>query len=471
MQRFADFSLDRELGRGGSAAVYLARRDGSSEPICLKLFHPRVFQDEQTRKRIFREFRVLASLVHPNIVAVREILTETEPPALVMDYVDGVDLEKFQTRLPYILPEVSVLIVIEILKAIEYAHARDIVHRDLKPENILIRKDGHVFVTDFGLAKVQSASTIITRPHHIVGTADYMAPEQIGGDSVSPATDVFALGSILYFLVTGTRPFARHSPIETLSAIKNDPHEPPQARNPKVSTELSRILQKALAKNREDRYQGAGEFRGALTGYLAGVGLAGDFSLTEWASDPTSGTMDALRRASEALVVRADEAMKRKDRGAVLELIAHLSLKSPTSPSVSRLVKAMSHERRRVRNRRLAICSAGTLLIALLIFGFTRRPAATPPSMVAALQPVPQQAPAPTPAPVVKAAPAPRGEVRFNLGEGIRVLWDGKQIDPNFPLTNQTVGRHELTLIRAGFDPIRRRVDVRPGKPVVINAR
>ena len=132
MQSFLTYTLERELGRGASACVYLAREQGKGE-VCLKLFHPRLFQDSEFSRRVRREMRLMSDLSHPNIVRVLQVHEDSDPPALVLDYVDGENLETFQARLPYVLPEIAVLIVIEVLKALEYSHERGIVHRDLKP--------------------------------------------------------------------------------------------------------------------------------------------------------------------------------------------------------------------------------------------------------------------------------------------------------------------------------------------------
>jgi tRNA A-37 threonylcarbamoyl transferase component Bud32 len=460
---FNGYELKRELGRGASATIYLAVDPVTLETLSLKIFHPYIFQNAHLAQRIKREFKVLASLSHPNIVAIRKIIDDTDPPALAMDFIDGENLERFQSRLPYVLPEISVLIVIEILRALEYSHAQGIVHRDLKPENILISKEGRVYVTDFGLAKIDNASTIITQPNHIVGSADYMSPEQASGESVTAISDLFSVAAILYFLTTGTRPFSRSTSLGTLSAIRTEEPEAPERCNPKLSPELSRIIQKGLTKEAGDRFANAKEFRESLEAYLAGLGLGPEaFDIPTWIVDPTALTAEATRTAVDELSRRAEAAYKVQAWGTVLELIAHLNIKAPGSPVAVRIMERMKGTQQ-VRWARYAI-------VILLLLGsagvgtyFYLRAEARrviPPAIVESA------------APVNAGVALPKTvEVRFNVADDTQVLWDGKKVDPKVPLAETRLGKHDLTLIRKGFRPIKTKIMVTGDEPVVVNAR
>ena len=458
MQRIGEFEIEKELGRGASATIYLAHHTESREKLSLKVFHSYLAEDSHFAQRIRREFRVLASLHHENIVAVRSMLPTTGHPAFTMDFIDGENLERFQSRLPYTLPEVSVLIVIEILKALEYAHSHDVIHRDLKPENVLIRKDGRVFVTDFGLAKLQDASTIITQPNHIMGSAEYMSPEQTIGDVLTPLSDLFAVAVILYFLTTGTRPFSRSTSVSTLNAIREEAAEAPEKRNPKLSGELSRIIQKGLAKDPQLRFQSAAEFAKALSDYLSNIGLSAEaFSLPLWIRDPVSATMDSLRMTVEKLTRSADAASKTQQWNLCLEYLAHLSLKAPESPAISRLTELMKDSRK----HRAAWYWGFGLGIAALLGGallWLQRTSPTPPSPEASRS---------------ETIPSKNrlGEVRFNVGPGVDVVWDGKSINPSAPLKDIVFGKHELLLKQKGSPPIRTQIWIKNAEPVVINAR
>lgn len=484
MQRFENYELERELGRGATAKIYLARDEKTNDLVSLKIFHPKIFSDPAFSQRIQREIKVSAGLKHKNIVPVLQVLNQTDPPALVMSYVDGDNLEKFQNRLPYVLPEVSALIVIEILKALEYAHGQGLIHRDLKPENVLIRKDGEVFVTDFGLAKVQDTTTMITQTNAIVGSLDYMAPEQARGDVMTSSSDLFSVATILYFLTTGTRPFSRASTVATLQAIKDETPESPQKRNPKLSVPFSQIIQKGLEKDPADRFASATEFREALEGYLKSLGLTETtFSLSQWVEDPTGVTVETLRLSVETLNTNCEQALKDRKGDRFLELLAHLSLKAPQSPTLARLTERY----KRLKQGRWKIYAAASVILLLFVglgamFFWKRIPQTAPMtnstgSVVAAqVEPV-QAAPIlPPPAPVVterpaRPAPAPTGMVRFNVSDDIRVIWDGKEIDASKPLLRQRLGEHRLTLTREGHRPIHTKVQVTADEPVVVNVK
>jgi len=473
MQRLGEYELQKELGRGATAKIYLARHQDNPAPVSLKVFHPRWFQDPQFSRRIRREIEVTSGLHHENIVRVREVLNSVDPPALVMDYIDGENLEKFQSRLPYILPEVSALIVIEILKGLEYAHAQGLIHRDLKPENVLISKDGRVLVTDFGLAKIQD-TTMITQGNVILGSLDYMSPEQAKGDSVQATSDIFSTSVILYFLTTGTRPFSRSSTFGTLAAIREEAPEAAQKRNPKLSTEFCRLMQKGMEKKPEDRYQSAAEFRQALESYLDGIGLpASQFSLGQWIHDPSSVVLDALRTSVDRLILNCEKSLRAEEWDPFLEGLGHLSLKAPQSPAIARLTENYRRIKGKGRKAGLAFAAGVLICVSVPLLYFTRfAPTPVTTAAVVAPAPAPVTASAPVPArPVVEHPPVPTGMVRFNVGRGIRVYWDGREVNPKSILREQALGEHQITLVRPGFDPIRSTVRVKPDEPVVVNVR
>lgn len=462
MSQFGSYDLEGELGRGATAKIYLARHRETRERVSLKIFHPRLMQDGQFSRRIEQEMRVSTHLTHDHIVKVREVLTDTDPPALVMDYVEGENLEVFQGQLPYVLPEISALIAIDILKALEYAHAKGLIHRDLKPENVLVRRDGRVLVTDFGLAKVADAS-LATHSNVLLGSIEYMSPEQARGDILTSQSDLFSAAAILYYLVTGTRPFSRGTPLATLAAIKEEEPEPPQQRNPKLSAELARVILRGLDKDVRQRYASAGEFRMALEQCLEQCGLEAErgFSLSRWMPSPSEATMEGLRSASESLSERAGEALEKGQFDVFLACVAHLSLKAPQSASLARLTREYEASRSRLlRTKGAWVATAAVALsLPLAIFFWRKEAPMTPPEIP------------PVSGRVVERAPAVMGSVRFEVSSGTQIVWDGLVVPANETLENQSIGEHELELRRKGFAPIRTRVRVKRGEPTVIRAR
>lgn len=482
MKELGPYRLEEKLGRGATAQVFRATRPGASDSIALKVFHPGFDRDGEAGRRALAEIRASHRLKHPNILPIIDAHWDLDPPAVTMEYVDGVSLEKFQAQLPYVLPEISVLLVIEVLKALEHAHAQQIIHRDLKPANILIRKDGQVLVADFGLAKMEDFSQH-TLTGTLLGSPDYMAPEQARGEKVSAQSDLFSVASILYFLVTGTRPFARPSPLMTLAAVMEGRFEMPHQRNPKVSAELSRIIAKGMRKAMDERFQSASEFRKSLEEYLSSIGLiiTDDFQFKAWVKAPSEITTSALLAVAGHLKGSAENALSAQAEQDFHAAISHLSLVAPDSEAIAGLMDRF--HQRKVRRRMFWWFWAGVAgLMAVSLGGYLlfrseskEVPQVTVPAPVASV-PVPARPEksdinhthhtAIVSRPVVHA-----GRVEFDIAEGVRVIWDGQEVDASRPLTNQKIGSHHLRLLRKGQSPIDAPVDVKASEPTVIRVR
>lgn len=466
MSRFSageEFRIEREIGRGATAQVFLATRTADGRAVALKVFHPGFFEVAELRRRAESEFRTVSSLEHPNIVRVLESRLSADPPSVAFEFVDGVSLEEFQKRLPYVLPEISVRVVIRVLDALEHAHARGVVHRDLKPANILVSREGAVLVTDFGLSKVTDASRL-TLSGAILGSPDFMSPEQARGDLVNPASDVFSAAAVLYSLVTGTRPFARANPLTTLAAVVECRPEPAVRRNPKISAPLSAILERALSADPTRRFASARELADALRAYLEGVGLTEtELDLPFWIQAPGEITIRALGTMSAHLTSRAESELRAGRPARAIELVAQISTIAPESAAVGRLMTELRHTRRRGWIPRAALAAALLALAGASLPWLLARRAPSASARYANVAPA--QAPAP-------AAPAkPRlASVRFELPPGARVLWDGASIDARRPLRSQTPGLHSLRLEKNGMQPIDREVRIDLDKPNVIRA-
>ncbi|MEK7689957.1 MAG: serine/threonine-protein kinase [Bdellovibrionota bacterium] len=499
MREVGDFILDRPLGSGATAQVFLAtRKSNPGARVALKVFHPGVWDQEEQRKRILAEFRTVSSLRHPNIVQVHEMVapsTSAQPPAVVMEFIDGTSLEEFQARMPYILPELAVKIMCELLAALSHAHAQGVIHRDLKPANILVRNDGRIYVSDFGLAKMRDVSKL-TLSGTVLGSPDFMSPEQARGEPCSPRSDLFSAASILYFLVTGTKPFSRHTPLATLAAVNEATPESAQRRNPKISARLARIIHRGLDKNSEARFASADEFGRQLAHYLADCGMA-DFALTAWHRSPNEVTLDSLKQMAEALAVRAKHEIGTGQLDSAWESVDHLSLVAPESNLIAGLLQKIDRKRRAVRVKRLAAPSAVLVATALLVLGAgyfwrTKPPVTAQVSIPPPQEAVRAQAPAPAPVPMKaanvpatpvrdqvrtsRAAPAAKkapllrkgGRVEFSAAEEILVYWDGKKVPSKSVLTAVNPGFHTLRLEKPGSPPMVREVEVALGEPTQI---
>ena len=272
-QSLGRYHILEQLGEGGMATVYKAydtrlERDVAVKVIRIDQFAPAVL--ERILKRFEREAKALARLTHSNIVHVNDYGEQEGVPYLVMDYLPGGTLKQ---RLGKPMPwQAAVKLLLPVAEALDYAHSQNIIHRDIKPSNILLTQNDQPMLTDFGIAKIlESGETAeLTGTGMGVGTPEYMAPEQINARSVDQRADIYALGVVLYEMVTGRKPFQADTPMAVMIMQARDPLPPPRQFVPDLPESMERMLFKALAKNPEDRYQNMSEFAKALDG-LASV--------------------------------------------------------------------------------------------------------------------------------------------------------------------------------------------------------
>jgi Protein kinase domain len=262
---FAGHRIEGVAGRGGMGVVYRATQLDLERPVALKLIAPQLAQDPSFRERFVRESRIAAAIDHPHVIPIYYAGEQDGALYLAMRYVDGEDLRAIVRRDGMLEPDRAARIVSQLGGALDAAHARGLVHRDVKPANVLLTGDDHAYLTDFGLSKRVLDTSGLSRSGQWVGTLGYVAPEQIRGLRVDARTDVFALGCVLFFGLTGATPFQRESDEATLWAHLNDPPEPVDVLAPGVPAAFGAVLERALAKDPDDRFQSAGDLgRAAL---------------------------------------------------------------------------------------------------------------------------------------------------------------------------------------------------------------
>jgi YVTN family beta-propeller protein len=251
----AGYRLERLVGRGGMGEVYRALDTRLERPVALKLLAPERAEDERFRERILRESRLAAGLDHPNVIPVYEAGEADGRLFIAMRYVEGTDLKALLRRTGLLSPERAVRLAAQLADALDAAHARGLVHSDVKPSNVLIDDPGgrdHAYLADFGLT--QSASDRLPADGQLMGTIDYVAPEQIRGEQVDGRADQYALGCLLYECLTGTLPFAGGSDVATIFAHLEESAPPPSSVRPGLPVELDPVLARALAKEPHKRY-------------------------------------------------------------------------------------------------------------------------------------------------------------------------------------------------------------------------
>ena len=264
------YELEQLIGTGGMADVYRARDNLLGRTVAVKILHPQYAKDEVFIARFRQEAQAAANLNQPNIVNVYDWGIENSIYYLVMEYVEGRDLKDIIQQGGPLLPERAVEIAMSICLALEAAHAYGIVHRDIKPHNVIVTYDNQIKVMDFGIARVAGGSAM-TQTGTIMGTAQYISPEQAQGRPADPRSDLYSLGVVIYEMLTGKVPFDGENPVSiAYKHVREDPL-PPSMINPDISPGLEAVVMKALAKNPENRYQTAMEMYSDLERCLEGA--------------------------------------------------------------------------------------------------------------------------------------------------------------------------------------------------------
>jgi len=257
------YRIQRKLGEGGMGAVYKATDTILNIPVALKIMSPRIIHDEGTLERFKREVILARKVAHPNACRVFDIGDHAGIHYVSMEYLDGLPLSELLRTHGRLPPERCISIIKQVLKALEEAHRVGVVHRDLKPANIMVLKDDHSSIMDFGIS-ISSDVHRVTRTGQIVGTPHYMAPEQFESASIDRRADLYAVGVMMYQMLTGRLPFEGHSPIAVIYAhLKSTPQRPSEI-TPDLPEEIERIILRAMEKDAEKRFQSAAEFLKAL---------------------------------------------------------------------------------------------------------------------------------------------------------------------------------------------------------------
>jgi len=301
---FAGYRIEQRLGRGGMGVLYLALEPGLERRVALKLIAPEAAADEVFAKRFAEESKIAASIEHPNVVPIYAAGEEDGVPFIAMRYVAGADLAKRLIREGRLSPAVAVELIAQIGNGLDAIHAAGLIHRDVKPANVLLSGgEGaeHAYITDFGVARNVATESGLTQTGRFVGTLDYVAPEQISGAEIDARVDVYALGCLLFKLLTGEVPFPKDGDAARLFAHLNDPPPAPSLYVSEVSMALDDVVIRAMSKTPDDRYPSAGDL-----GRAAQAALRGERTT---APERTVATGAAATRTAETISAQPETAV------------------------------------------------------------------------------------------------------------------------------------------------------------------
>jgi beta-lactam-binding protein with PASTA domain/predicted Ser/Thr protein kinase len=292
------YRIQRKLGAGGMADVYLAEDQELGRRVAIKILNGRHANDDQFIERFRREAKNAAALNHPSIVSIYDRGEAEDTYYIAMEFLDGRTLKELIVSRGAAPINVAIEYARQILSALRFAHRHGIVHRDIKPHNVLVDAEGRVKVTDFGIARAGTSQ--MTETGSIVGTAQYLSPEQARGGEVDPRSDLYSLGVVLYELLTGKTPFDGDTPVEIAMKHLSTTPKPPSKLRPEIPPELDKVVLRALAKNPDERYQSADEMEADLERVTRGAPVSAATAATQilpatppMATDPTSATMIA----------------------------------------------------------------------------------------------------------------------------------------------------------------------------------
>ncbi len=264
------YEVERKLGKGGMGVVYLARQTALDRRVVVKGLRSDLQDDDVAVERFVREAQAASAIHHQNVVAVHDCFTVRGERFIALEFVDGVDLATALEHVKRFPPEIALLLALEICRGLEEIHAQGIVHRDLKPSNVLLGRAGEVKIADFGIA-IDGTAQPLTQVGHAVGTPTYMSPEQLRGARADSRSDIFALGVVLYEMLTGQTPFEMGGERGLLDTIEAGHHRPLQHAAPATPRAIKKLVRRCLQPKSARRPEDASELRRALDRHLGAV--------------------------------------------------------------------------------------------------------------------------------------------------------------------------------------------------------
>ena len=387
LRKLEKYEILEEIGHGGMATVYRARDTKLDRLVALKIMHPHLRGAKEARARFRREAQSVARLKHPRVLEIYDYSgEESEESYIAAELLTGPTLKKFADDHPDMPAEIAACFAIEVARALGAAHGKGIVHRDVKPENILLHADRELKLTDFGIADMVDSQSM-TATGQILGSPGHMAPEQIEGGHSDVRTDVFALGTVLYFLATGRLPFTGRNPHQVLKRIVDGDYADPLRVKPAIGAHLRAIIVRALANAPADRYATAADMERELCAFVGAIGIDDPTAtLAAYLGDPVSTAADLRTRAITASLAAGRTAVAQKRvREAHDALGRVLALDDGNAEALALIERLGRRDRARSGAVIGALVAGGALLIAL---GYTAVSAWSDESETLALPPI-----------------------------------------------------------------------------------
>ncbi|MCC6752338.1 MAG: serine/threonine protein kinase [Deltaproteobacteria bacterium] len=341
------YKLLEEVGHGGMAIVYRGLDTALNREVAVKILHPHLADQDESKQRFQREAQAVAKLRHDNILEIYDYSgLESADSYIVTEFIHGQTLKAFLSRSPISHPEIAVMVIVEVCNALEHAHSLGIIHRDIKPENIMIRKDGRVKLTDFGIAQIVDVARL-TVTGQLLGSPAYMAPELVEGKPLDFRSDVYSVGTLLYQLATGELPFKGKNPHEVLKRIAEGKFIDADIVNPVVGTRLGRVIRRALAHDPDQRYASVQQLRDELLAFLADVGIeSARDELARYFGAPPEYSRELQHRVVTALTAHGKAALSAGRTPHALQYFDRVLCTDPRNAEVLALLDQVSRRRR-----------------------------------------------------------------------------------------------------------------------------
>lgn len=340
---FGRYEIEGELGHGGMSVVYRGVDTSLGRQVAIKVLHSHLAKKLENRKRLHREAQAIARLKHPDILEVYDYADEDADRAyIVMEYVQGQNLREFLEEHGAPPPEHCALIGLHISRALAHAHAHGIIHRDLKPENVMVSQDGTIRLMDFGIAHVFDAETM-TQTGSLLGSPAHMAPEMIEGERVDVRADLFALGTVLYWMATEALPFDGKSAPQVLKRVLEGLFKNPEVLEPRIGQRFGDIIRKCLAYEPEERYQSAEALACDLEEFAWRIGFEDlDEELRRFLQDPQATRAHFEQLAPERLIELGERALEREEPAEAFRCFNRVLAYDPKNARVRRHLDELS---------------------------------------------------------------------------------------------------------------------------------